>query len=117
MGSTEAQSFNHVAIYVADMARSADWYVETLGLTRARASENHTFLRLAEGAVLALFQASDPSQVGSGVHHLALNLPPGEEEAALEEPEAPIDEAAAQAVSLAGQASLHSICSWPVPRP
>ncbi|MEO2006735.1 MAG: VOC family protein [Candidatus Poribacteria bacterium] len=84
MGSTEAQSFNHVAIYVADMARSADWYVETLGLTRARASENHTFLRLAEGAVLALFQASDPSQVGSGVHHLALNLPPGEEEAALD---------------------------------
>jgi|KNS12BottometaT_FD_k123_158185_2 catechol 2,3-dioxygenase-like lactoylglutathione lyase family enzyme len=84
MGSTEAQSFNHVAIYVADMARSADWYVETLGLTLARASENHTFLRLAEGSVLALFQASDPSQVGSGVHHLALNLPPGEEEAALD---------------------------------
>ncbi|MBT3271239.1 VOC family protein [Candidatus Poribacteria bacterium] len=47
-------------------------------------SGNHIFLRLAEGSVLALFQASDEAQVGSGVHHLALNLPPREQEAALE---------------------------------
>jgi len=41
-------------------------------------------VRLAEGSVLALFEAADETQVGSGVHHLALNLPLGEQEAALE---------------------------------
>jgi len=81
---TTAQSFNHVAIYVSDMRTSADWYIETLGMQEASASDNHIFLRLADGTVLALFEASDQTRVGSGVHHLALNLPPGEKDAALE---------------------------------
>ena len=54
------------------------------GWKRASGSENRIFLRLANGEVLALFQASDPAQIGAGVHHLAFNLPDGAEEKALD---------------------------------
>ena len=84
MTKIEAQSFNHVAIWVSDIRISANWYMEHLGMEAASASENHIFLRLASGEVLALFQASDPKQIGAGVHHLAFNLPSGQEEQALE---------------------------------
>jgi catechol-2,3-dioxygenase len=84
MAKIEAQSFNHVALWVSDTRKSADWYIELLGLKEASASENRIFLRLASGEVLALFQASDPKQIASGVHHLAFNLPSGQQEEALE---------------------------------
>lgn len=84
MAQIEAQSFNHVAIWVSDVRKSADWYIEHLGLEEARASENHIFLRLASGEVLALFQASEAAQIGAGLHHIALNLPGEQEEQALE---------------------------------
>ena len=84
MPPIEVQSFNHVALWVSDMRRSADWYIKHLGLEQASVSDNHIFLRLAGGEVLALFQASDPTQIGSGVHHIALNLSPGQRERALE---------------------------------
>ena len=84
MEQIEAQSFNNVALWVSDIRKSADWYIEHLGLEEASASGNHIFLRLASGGVLALFQASDPKQIGSGLHHIALNLPGGQKERALE---------------------------------
>lgn len=84
MTEIEVQSFNHVAIWVSDMRKSADWYIEHLGMKEASVSGNHIFLRLVDGQVLALFQASEPKQVGSGVHHIALNLPAGQKEKALE---------------------------------
>ena len=84
MSDINVESFNHVAIWVTDMRKSADWYIEHLGLQEARASERHIFLTLGGGQVLALFQASDSAKVGGGVHHLALNLSPGDQERALE---------------------------------
>ena len=84
MTSIRAKSFNHVAIWVSDVRRSADWYIANLGLEEVRAAENRIFLRLADGEVLALFQASDPVQIGAGVHHLALDLAQGTEEEALD---------------------------------
>ena len=36
MAKIEAQGFNHVALWVSDMRRSADWYIELLGLEEAR---------------------------------------------------------------------------------
>lgn len=84
METIQAQSFNHVGIWVRDMRKSADWYIEHLGMEQKSVSGNHIFLKLASGEVLALFQAADPKQIGSGVHHLALNLPAGEKERALE---------------------------------
>ena len=84
MARIEAQGFNHVAIWVSDVRKSADWYIAHLGLEEASGSENRIFLRLANGEVLALFQASDSAQIGAGVHHLAFNLPDGAEEKALD---------------------------------
>ena len=84
MERIQAQSFNHVAIWVSDLRKSANWYIEHLGMEENRVSVNHIFLKLASGEVMALFQATDPKQIGSGVHHLALNLPAEEKERALE---------------------------------
>ena len=84
MVSIEAQSFNHVAIWVSDVRRSADWYIANLGLEEVSAAENFIFLRLTNGEVLALFQTSDPMQIGAGVHHLAFDLAHGTEEEALD---------------------------------
>ena len=84
MDAIEVQGFDHVAIWVSDMRKSADWYIEHLGMKEASVSSNHIFLKLGNGQVLALFKASDAKQVGSGIQHLALTLPAGEEEKALD---------------------------------
>ena len=84
MSSIKAEGFNHVAIWVSDVRKSADWYIANLGLEEVRVAENRIFLRLANGEVLALFQSSDPAQIGAGVHHLALDLHDGTEEEALD---------------------------------
>ncbi|MDA1190569.1 MAG: VOC family protein [Candidatus Poribacteria bacterium] len=84
MSEINASHFNHVAIYVSDLRRSAEWYKEHLGMTERSASGNHIFLKLSSGEVLALFQADEPKQVGVGVHHLAFNLSELDEERALE---------------------------------
>ena len=84
MSDINVESFNHVAIWVSDMRRSADWYMEHLGMEEVRASDRHIFLKLGSGQVLALFQATDSTQVGSGLHHLALDLDSSEKEHAYE---------------------------------
>ncbi|HCK16366.1 TPA: hypothetical protein DHW51_19735 [Candidatus Poribacteria bacterium] len=84
MPEITAQSFNHVALWVKDVRKSADWYVEYLGLQEASASEHRIFLKLADGGVLALFETSDTDKIGTGVHHLAFNLPNQQEVSALE---------------------------------
>ena len=56
MAQIEVQSFNHIAIWVSDLRKSADWYIQHLGLEEASISEDHIFLRLAGGQVLALFK-------------------------------------------------------------
>ena len=84
MSEIEVQGFNHIAIWVTNIRKSADWYIEHLGMKEANSNENHIFLKLANGQVLALFQSSDSEQVGSGVQHLAFNLPPGGVEEALD---------------------------------
>jgi len=84
MKPIQVQSFNHVAIWVTDMRKSATWYTELLGMEVKSETDDHIFLKLGSGEVLALFQASDPARVGSGVHHIALTLSPGEKEKALE---------------------------------
>ncbi|NQZ68547.1 MAG: VOC family protein [Lentisphaeria bacterium] len=83
MPDIEVQGFDHVAIWVTDLRKSADWYIEHLGLQEASVSGNHIFLKMAGGQVLALFEATSPEQVGSGVQHIALTLAPGESEKAL----------------------------------
>jgi len=79
-----AQSFNHVAIWVKDVRKSADWYIQKLGLQEASASEHRIFLKLADGEVLALFETLDTDRIGKGVHHLAFNLTSQQKESALE---------------------------------
>ena len=84
MTQIEVQSFNHIAIWVSDLRKSADWYIQHLGLEETSISDDHIFLRLAGGQVLALFKASEKEQIGKGVHHIAFNLPPAQKESALE---------------------------------
>lgn len=84
MTRVEVQGFDHVAIWVSDVRKSADWYITHLGLERAGDAGNHVFLRMPNGEVLALFQTSDPNQIGDGVHHLAFKLTAGTEEEVLD---------------------------------
>jgi catechol 2,3-dioxygenase-like lactoylglutathione lyase family enzyme len=84
MPKITAQSFNHVAIWVKDVRKSADWYIQKLGLREVSASEHRIFLKLADGGVLALFETLDTDRIGKGVHHLAFNLTSQQEESALE---------------------------------
>ena len=84
MPEITAQSFNHVALWVKDVRKSADWYIEHLGLQEASASEYRIFLKLVDGGVLALFETSETDKIGKGVHHLAFNLTSQQEVSALE---------------------------------
>ena len=43
MSSIKAEGFNHVAIWVSDVRKSADWYIANLGLEEVRAAENRIF--------------------------------------------------------------------------
>jgi catechol 2,3-dioxygenase-like lactoylglutathione lyase family enzyme len=63
-GSTfRAIGLNHIALNVADIPRSRDFYVKHLGLTVTRESSGSCFLRCEDG-FLALFRSPD-----SGMHH------------------------------------------------
>jgi len=84
MARTVAQSFNHVALWVSDIRKSADWYIEILGMAEVTATEDHIFLKLANGQILALFKVSCSKEKGADLHHVAMDLPKGQVEAAHE---------------------------------
>ena len=62
METIQAQSFNHVGIWVRDMRKSADWYIEHLGMEEKSVSGNHIFLKLASGEVWRCFRPLIPSR-------------------------------------------------------
>jgi catechol 2,3-dioxygenase len=71
----------HVALYVSDVARSARFYVETLGF---RISDVYGEDMMPGGAVflrcnpdhhgIALFRATEANPAGAGLHHLAFEV-------------------------------------------
>jgi len=85
MPDIKSKGFNHVAIWVKDIHRSADWYRDVLGMTPEHEDHHHIFMRSESGQVLALFLADDPSKIGGGIHHIALDLTGMSEEGSLEE--------------------------------
>jgi hypothetical protein len=64
----EAVGLNHIALSVADVARSADFYIEHLGLEVSSRSQSSAFLNFGD-QFLALFRASDP-----GMHHYCYSV-------------------------------------------
>ena len=58
-GTFQAVGLNHIALNVADVARSRAFYVEHLGLSVSSESRSSAFLRCGEEFV-ALFRSSEP---------------------------------------------------------
>lgn len=66
-----ARSIDHVALNVADIERSRDWYAKHLGLRVASRSETSCFLDFGAGDdFLALFKSDTP-----GLHHYSFAIP------------------------------------------
>jgi len=65
-----AQTVDHLALSVTDVARSRDWYVRHLGLRVTSDSGSTAFLGCAGGDFLALFRGSPP-----GLHHFSFGIP------------------------------------------
>jgi catechol 2,3-dioxygenase len=72
----------HVALYVSDMERSAQFYTQILGfevteaIAPGRLPGGAIFLRCnADHHGIALFQATADNPAGSGLHHIALEVP------------------------------------------
>jgi len=66
------KAFDHVAITVKDFDRTIDWYVEHLGFTVTRSSDNKergtrmAFLEASGQAMLEVFGFIDPQRVVEG---------------------------------------------------
>lgn len=58
----ETYGINHVALYVDDLARSRDFYVEVFQASVVREDENLCFLDVGEDNFLALFRR-DPTEI------------------------------------------------------
>ncbi len=80
---TTVSGFDHVGIYAKDMEASAQWYEQHLGMQRASANDHHIFMKMTDGQVLAIFQASNDEQVGSGIQHFAYALAEGDQAEAI----------------------------------
>ena len=72
----------HVALYVADLQRSIQFYKDVLGFEISDLYEDDmmpggaAFLRCnRDHHGIALFKASDKNPVGAGLHHLAFEVP------------------------------------------
>jgi catechol 2,3-dioxygenase-like lactoylglutathione lyase family enzyme len=64
-----AQSVDHVALSVTDVARSAEWYVRHLGLRVTSQDESSAFLGCPGGDFLALFKSPRP-----GLNHYSFAI-------------------------------------------
>jgi catechol 2,3-dioxygenase len=71
----------HVALYVADVKRSVDFYTEVLGFYVSDAYEDDmmpggaAFLRCnPDHHGIALFKATEQNPAGAGLHHLAFEV-------------------------------------------
>lgn len=72
----------HIALYVADIERSTQWYTEVLGF---QVSDTYEEDMMPGGAVflrcspdhhgVALFKATERNPAGAGLHHLAFEVP------------------------------------------
>ena len=58
----QTNGINHVALYVEDLIRSRDFYVQTFGASVVRASDENCFLEVGNDNFLALFRR-DPSHI------------------------------------------------------
>lgn len=82
MGKVNVCGINHVALWVSDLKSSTTWYTDILGLDESKVDEHHAFLKAGD-QVIALFQAAEGQTIG-GPHHVALQLPDGEKEQAVQ---------------------------------
>lgn len=82
MSKIQVTGVNHVALWVRDLRRSVKWYKEVLELEEAHGDDRHVFLKVGD-QVLALFQAPEGQEI-TGPHHVALSLPAGQKEQAVE---------------------------------
>lgn len=64
----KAESLDHIALNVTDIARSRDWYVRHLGLRVASQDRSSAFLYAGKDFV-ALFRAEKP-----GLHHYSFDI-------------------------------------------
>lgn len=72
----------HVALYVADIKRSTQWYTDVLGFEVSDAYEDGmmpggaAFLRCnPDHHGVALFKATEKHPSGAGLHHMAFEVP------------------------------------------
>lgn len=86
------RALGEIAIRCANMAAMIDFYENTIGLERLADRNNNaiTFFKIGEGfaghtSVLALFHDPNPPVTGvnSALHHIALSLPYGEQDAVM----------------------------------
>ncbi len=86
------RALGEIAIRCANMAAMIDFYENTIGLERLadRNTNTITFFKIGEGfaghtSVLALFHDPNPPVTGvnSSLHHIALSLPYGEQDAVM----------------------------------
>ena len=74
----ETSGIDHVVLYVSDLKRSRQFYVDVLGMTVAHESSGRTFLSCGRQLV-ALFEVRDgaPVKAGAELNHLALRVTSG----------------------------------------
>ena len=84
MGTPSFQlgKIGHVALYVADVRRSTQWYKDVLGFEVSDAYEDDmmpggaAFLRCnPDHHGIALFKATEQNPAGAGLHHIACEVP------------------------------------------
>ena len=64
-----AQTVDHIALSVTDVARSVEWYERHLGLRLTSRSSTSAFLGCPGGDFVALFEGSPP-----GLHHYSFGI-------------------------------------------
>ena len=73
-------AIDHVVLWVSDLRRSKEFYIDLLGMRVAHESDWQSFLWCGDTQMVALFQKRDGDGVAGGqeVNHMALRLESGE---------------------------------------
>jgi catechol 2,3-dioxygenase-like lactoylglutathione lyase family enzyme len=76
----KVKAIDHVVLWVSDLQRSKQFYIDLLGMRVAHESDWQSFLWCGDTQMVALFQKRDGDDVAGGreVNHMALRLEAGE---------------------------------------
>lgn len=77
--SLKVTGIDHVVLWVSDLQRSKQFYIDLLGMRVAHESDWQSFLWCGEKQMVALFQTREGDVAGGReVNHMALRLEAGE---------------------------------------